>query len=38
MMMVEAAALPFTFSGLPLKAAGKQVIKQGDNMINLIEI
>tara|TARA_Y100000401_G_scaffold35292_1_gene26337 strand:+ start:834 stop:3032 length:2199 start_codon:yes stop_codon:yes gene_type:complete len=36
MMMVEAAALPFTFSGLPLKAAGKQVIKQGDNMINLI--
>ena len=36
MMMVEAASLPFTFSGLPLKAAGKQVIKQKDNMINLI--
>ena len=37
MMMVEAAALPFTFSGLPLKAAGQQLIKQGDNMINIIK-
>jgi len=36
MMMVEAAALPFTFSGLPIKAAGKQLLNQGDNMLNLI--